>query len=343
MTIRLRSPWLMASGLILGFASCTPSTERMSSCADGNCVRHAEDSFTADLISANRCQLQNNRLVNCSIPAQTLNFTQFETAVPLRTTVVSLIRGTCPVNYPLQVGLSADGAAAQNFAYYRGGQTVVRRPDGAPILNLAITDSSAWTTHAVFDPSCQMSLSLTPNEIDVSSKAEAQAILDNLQADLSAKANTAQRYQELMLYAKAFNFLKAVSESFLGQLSDDSLQAMRASAQEAQPALEQVITDCNSLTPDQKRNLFKLAMALGKLDHPEDWLNADGSRKTLRDFLGADDQKVIDTISQLAASAASGDGGVVDYDALYHQAALDVVNAQKKIDLAKHQLASFLN
>jgi hypothetical protein len=296
-------------------------------------------SSIVDLISPTTCTVRGTHLVSCGIAAETLSFTPFDTAVPLRTTVTAQRSGNCSTAYSLQVSLAADGQAATNFPYIANSATAVRRSDGGLISNLAVADSSPWTRFAAFDSSCRISLNISPNEVDVNSKADAQAIITSLTNDLTAKQATAARYGELLLYSKAFAFLKSVADNFLGQLTDDTLQQLRASATDAQPTLEQVITDCNSLSQDQKRNLFKLDVALGKLDHPEDWVNPDGSKKTVRDFLGPDDQKVIDTINQLAQNA----GGMVDYAALYQQAQLDAANAQKKLDLATQQLASFLN
>ncbi|MDB4968924.1 MAG: hypothetical protein JWN44_4613 [Myxococcales bacterium] len=311
-------------------------------CAGGRCGTASEAlSSAVDLISPATCTTRGTHLVSCAIAAQTLTFTPFESAVPLRTTVAAQKAGNCSTPYPLSVSLKADGDAPSSLAYIAGGQTVLRHAGGDLIKGIALADGSGWTKTASFDTSCRISLSISPNELDVSSKGDAQAIVDALQKDATAKADTAARYNELMLYSQAFVFLQAVAENFLGQLTDDALMQLRASATDAQPALEQVITDCNSLSQDQKKGLFKLEMALGTLDHPEDWKNPDGSLKTLRDFLGADEQKVLDAIHQLGQQAGS-DGGTIDYAALYQQAEREAAAAEHKLELAKQQLAAWL-
>jgi hypothetical protein len=136
--------------------------------------------------------------------------------------------------------------------------------------------------------------------------------------------------------------LRNVADNFVGQLSNDDIQDLRAAAQDAQPSLELLITSCSNLSQDDRLNLLRLELGLSSLGHPEDWRNPDGSNKTLRDFLGTADQAVIDTVDRLGTGGA--DGGVPpDYDALYRQAEADYQNALHKLTLAQQQLASYLN
>jgi hypothetical protein len=299
-------------------------------------------SSAVDLISAKNCVLKDGFLQNCVIPAQTLTFTPFESAVPLRTMVSAQITGTCPTKYPLQVSLSPDGGPAVTFQYYRGGQIAVRGNGVIPIQNLALTDASAWTRKAAFDPSCGMSLQFAPNVVDVNSKADAQAIIDQLTSDLAGKRATADNYHALLLYSQAYQFLFAIANHFYDDWTGDAMEKLRADAKTAKPALAQLITNCQN-TPQQRLDLLHLYTALGTLGDPGSWTTDAGVKMTLADVLGPEDRKVLETIQQLT-SQQGGDGGAPpDYDALYQAAEKDAATAQHKLDLAKTQLAAWLS
>jgi hypothetical protein len=328
--------------------ACSSSVhETIGVAASDNRAAATPNTATAfGLISPATCASQGAHLQSCKIPAQTLTFKPIESAVPLRTTVSAHMEGNCASPLPLQVALTADNQSAVQFAYLAGGSAVVRRDDGGSIASLALVDSSARTRSASFDTSCRIVLSISANEIDCDSKAEAQAILQKLQSELADKQKTTETLRGLVLYARAFGFLKEVANNFLDDLTNESLQELRAATTAAQPALERVINDSGSLSFDQKLNLFKLNKALSTLDHPEDWKSSDGSCKRLSDVLGADAKKVIATINLLASSPVPDniftDGGTVDYDGLLADAVTDAGNVQEKIELAKQQLASFL-
>src|SRR5262249_43066519 len=153
-------------------------------------------------------------LINCSIAPQSMTFEPMQTAVPLRTVVAAQLSGTCPTRWPLQIGLSADGGQSSDFAYYQGGQTYVRRGDGGAIASLAVADSSAWTRYAVFDQSCNISLNFTPNQIDVDTKEQAQAIIAQLAADAQSKGVVVSRYSDLVLYSQAYQLMQSLATNF---------------------------------------------------------------------------------------------------------------------------------
>jgi hypothetical protein len=333
---------VISSAALLASACSSRNVDSAASCGSAGCTR-SEQTVAAivDLISPSTCTLQSSRLVNCAIKRQTLTETPFETAVPLRTTVASRIGGTCPTRWPLQVALSGDGQTPVTLAYYLGGQAVLRRSDGGVISSIAVSDDSTWTGHAVFDASCRISLEVSPNEVDVAGKADAQAIIDRLTKDVAAKQATRDNYRALDLYHQAYVFLRNVADNFLGQLTNDQMQELRSAAVDAQPSLEALITSCDNLTQDQRMALLRLELGLAALGHPEDWVNADGSKKTLKDFLGGADQQVLSAIDQLDGN---GDGGTPpNYDGLYKQAEADYQAALNKLRLAQQQLAPYLS
>jgi hypothetical protein len=312
-----RSLFSMVGAALLA-SSCSHDADRATSCGSGDCTRSSESSAIVDLISPSTCTLQNGRLINCVIKQQTLSVIPIDTAVPLRTTIASKIGGSCPTRWPLQVKLSGDGEAPVSLAYYLGDKAVLRRSNGGALSSVAVSDDSTWTSRAVFDTTCRISLEVTANEVDVASKADAQAIVDALTKDVAAKQATRDNYRALDLYHQAYVFLRNVTDNFLGQLTNDQMQELRAASLDAQPSLEALILSCDALTPDQRMALLHLELGLAALGHPEDWVNADGSKKTLKDFLGAADQQVLSAIDHLGGSA---DGGAPpDYDVLYKQA-----------------------
>ncbi|HWE30179.1 MAG TPA: hypothetical protein VHB97_19365 [Polyangia bacterium] len=330
------------SSLVLVFsvlAGCSAS-RLADPCAGGRCGSSAQALSAVDeLISATNCAVRATHLVSCVIPSQTLSFTQFETAVPLRTTVASQRSGNCSTSYPLQVSLTPDHDPATSFAYIAGGQIQLKRQDHGPIAQLTVADSSPWTKSAAFDASCAISLAFTPNQPDVDSAADAKAIIAQLTSDVAAKQTARDNAKALDLYHKAFAFLNAVAQNFLGQLSNDQMQELRAAALDAQDSLTLLITSCSNLTQDQRAVLLRLDLGLAALGSPQDWQNADGGTKSIGDFLSPADQQVLQQIAQLD----SADGGAPDYDAQYLAAETAYETAVHKLQLAQQQLAAWLS
>ena len=299
-------------------------------------------SSTLSLISSQSCTLQNGRLVNCTIAPQTATFEPMQTAVPLRTVVAAQLNGTCPTRWALQVGLSADGQAASNFAYYRGGQTYVRRSDGGPIAALAVTDSSAWTRYAVFDQSCTIDLNFTPNQIDVDTKEQAQAIIAQLTAAVQSASVIVSRYSDLVLYSQAYQLMKSLATNFYNQLTNDQMQDLRNQAAAADPVLIKLAISCGAdVTDDDRANIIALHDALGVLGDSSAWIDpATGQLKSISDFLGDKSKAIIDTVDKLSQRVGSTPE---DYQQGLSDAQAALVAAQAKLDLATHQLASLLD
>jgi hypothetical protein len=298
-------------------------------------------SSTMSIISNQNCTLQNGRLVNCVIAQQSASFESMTTAVPLRTVVAAQLTGTCPTKWPLQVGLSADGGPSSNFAYYRGGQTYVRRSDGGPIASLAVLDSSAWTRYAVFDQSCSIALNFTPNQIDVDTKEQAQAIIASLTADVQAKSVVVSRYSDLVLYSQAYQLMRSLATNFYNQLTNDQMQDLRNQAAAADPVLVKLAISCGADVTDQDRqNIIALHDALGVLGDSSAWIDpATGKVKTISDFLGDKSKQIIDTVDKLSQRVGSTPE---DYNQGLVDAQTALTAAQAKLELASHQLASLL-
>jgi hypothetical protein len=308
-------------------------------CASGNCGRSEEALSAKDLISTSTCTLRGTHLVNCAIGTQPFSFTPFETAVPMRTTVTSQKSGNCSTPYSLQVSLTADSEPAVTFPFIANSQVLVKRADRGEVSSLTVADSSPWTKFATFDQSCAISLQVNANTPDVDTKADAQAIINQLTTDVTNKQQARDNARALDLYAKAFTFLRNVAENFLGQLTNQQMQDLRAAANDAQPALESLITDCNNLTPDQRAVLLRLDLGLAVLGSPQDWQNSDGGVKSLGDFLSPADQQALQQIVALD----SPDGGAPNYDAQYQAAETAYETAVHKLQLGQQQLAAWLN
>jgi hypothetical protein len=297
-----------------------------------------------DLISPTNCTLRTNRLFSCTIAPRALSGLDMTTAVPLRTTFTAVKSGNCSTQYPLQVTLSTDGADDVKFQYISGGSAAVKRKDGQPMKTVTVTDTSPYTKFANFDGSCRISLSVVSNEPDVNSKADAQAIMDALNKDLAAKTTIRDHYQQLSLYHRAFEFMQSVANNFLVELTNDTIQQLRASANDSLTAISTMMGACGdtTLTDQDRQNLMTLFMSLPQLGSADDWQNDGGTPKTLADFLGPQQAQVLATVQKLAKDA-DGDGGASSYEVDYQNAAHDVVVAQAKVDQAKSQLASWLN
>ena len=104
--------------------------------------------------------------------------------------------------------------------------------------------------------------------------------------------------------------------------------------------LERLILDCSGLSDDERLNLLRLHLALGALGRPEEWRNADGTTKSLADFLGPRSAAILTTIDKLAGRA---DGTLAtQYDAEFQKASDEAARADAKLQLAKAQLAALL-
>jgi len=204
-----------------------------------------------------------------------------------------------------------------------------------------VTDVSQWTKNLNVPSSCKISLTFSTNTPDVSSKAEAQQIISQLEAQLFAKHNEVENLTHLAQYHRAFLFLRSVADNFHAELTNELVQELRGGAQGALDSLVVLSSVCDDqMNDDDRSNIMLLLMSLPQLGSAEDWVNPDGSIKTLEDFMGAEAREIFVTVDKLARQADTSSGSV--YDAQLRQAATEEVALQYKVNLAKTQLANWL-
>jgi len=295
----------------------------------------------ADLISPATCKSSNGRLIECKIPTVTLSGTVAETAVPMRTAVRVVKKGDCTTQYPLEVSLAVTGETAVRLLYLKDASVTLRRSEGQSIPKVKVTDSSTWTKNLNVPSTCRLSLSVTANEVDVSSKKEAQALIADIEAELAAKRTEAEWYGHLIQYHRAFLFLESVAENFHGELTNDVIQELRSGAESALSSLSMLSSECDDKMDDTDRqNIMLLLMSLPQLGSAEDWKNPDGSTKSLADLMGPEAQDIYLTVDKLARENDSATGS--NYDAGYKTASEQAAALEYKLALAKTQLAAWL-
>ncbi|NMO20263.1 hypothetical protein HPC49_22690 [Pyxidicoccus fallax] len=292
-----------------------------------------------DLISPTRCELRFNRLLNCRINPLTLSTPTAETAVPLRTALRSVVSGNCSTQYPLEAKAEAPGAAPVVIPYLRGTEVQLRGPGGAPVGTFTLSDNSTWTPSAVLDGSCLIKLEVRWNEVDVSSAAEAHALIAQIDSAITAAENHAARMEELMLYQKAYSFMHSLADRFRVELSNETMQELRAAALESGPALESMILNCADLSFEERLALLRLHGGLWVLGKPEDWQRPDGTVMTLEDHLGPNAAEIL---SRLNAIIDRQTENPPDYEQLYEDAVTEVTRLKNKKLLAQAQLAPWL-
>jgi hypothetical protein len=302
-------------------------------------VAHAGDKV--DLVSPATCRLSGTHLIRCAAPARTLTAPPIVTAVPMRTTIKTIKTGNCSTQYPVEVTLSTNAEPAVKYRYLRDAQTTVRRLDRGAALNLKIADGSTSTSILSVASDCRVSLDVTFNEVDVNSKAEAKQIIADIEKQLDAKRTEVEWYKQLVQYHSAFLFLRAVADNFHAELTNETVQALRASAEGASSAIALLMGQCGdqNLTSEDSENLVQLLMSLPQLGSPSDWQKPDGSIKTLADFMGDDAATIYQSVEKLALQANPADE--TDEAALAH-AAQDQAVLEDKLKLANQQLASWL-
>jgi hypothetical protein len=296
---------------------------------------------SVDLISPSTCTLRFGRLSKCAIPPQTVELVAFDSAVPLRTRVVASRAGDCFTQNTMGITVGAEGADDVQFDYLRQPSVTLRRRDSGLIANIRVKDGSPWTSQAFFDQGCRASVMIYANEPDVSSKAEAQAIVDAIARELAEKTATRDRLQELTLYHRAFQFLKSIAENFRVELTNETVQALRDSAAASVGSISKLASACDpSLDDADRQNLLVLYMSLPQLGSASDWRNADGSPKTLAQFVGPSNQAVFETVQRLAAKHETDGGSTFDAD--YTAAVTAALRLQEKLARAKAQLQDWL-
>ncbi|QQR45748.1 hypothetical protein JKA73_06350 [Myxococcus xanthus] len=299
----------------------------------------ANASDVIDLISPFRCELRFNRLMNCQINPVTLTTPIAESAVPLRTSLRTVVSGNCSTQYRLEAKAETVGAAAAIIPYLRNTEILLRGPVGAPVGEFTLSDNSTWTGMAVLDASCLIKLEVRWNEADVSSTEEAQALIVTIDADIAAASTQADRLEELMLYQQAYAFMHSLADRFRVELSNETMQELRAAALESGPALESMILACADLTFEERLALLRMHAELWVLGKPEDWQRPDGSPMTMEDHLGADAAEIL---ARLNAILARQTESPPDYAQLYEAAKSEVVRLKNKKLLALAQLAPWL-
>ncbi len=291
-----------------------------------------------DLISPATCRQQLGRFLGCTIPSHSVALPTIESAVPLRTRVRRIRSGDCTTQYSLELSVTARNQASVRFPYVRDSELVLRRPDGGAIDVVTIADASPYTKVLVVADSCRFSLQISPNEVDIDSKEQAAKFIEHLQGSVAEKTAECHRYQRLAINGSANAFLRAVAESFLTELTSDSMIRLRASAQESVASLAQ-LTGATGISDDDRRNIMTLMVVLPQLGGPD--LRVDGTpKKTLSDFIGPTASDVLATAERL--SKRSNPHEVTD-DAAYQCAAVDLERLTDRLTLAQAQLAHWLN
>ncbi|WP_342378809.1 hypothetical protein NVS55_05345 [Myxococcus stipitatus] len=299
-----------------------------------------------DVISPARCTPTAGRLTRCSIPTQTLTGTDFMTAVPMRTVVQRTLSGNCSTQYPLEVMLTPVGGSATRYSFLSTPSIVLRGLDRQLLTSIELKDSSTWTSIASFADTCRVSLNIDWNQVDVDSSSQAQTLIQDLQADLAAKTLQRNNLEALLDFSTAYNFMGELSNRFYAELTTETMMDLRAKSMDSSNVLLKVAITCEQpagtppellLTDADRELLNQLFFNLGTLGGPGDYTHPDGSLKTVRDFLGDEAKVVIDKLAGRSTPAARA-----QYQAQYQAAALAVVAAQQKLDLARLQLAPWL-
>jgi hypothetical protein len=294
-----------------------------------------------DLISPATCQLQLSKLRQCVIAPSGDGIAAMDTAVPLRTVVERQMSGNCSTQFPLAVAIQLDDAAGVNLAFLSQSQLTLRRTDGGVAQHVSVSDASPWTPTAVFADTCRVSITITPNQVDVDTPQQAQGVLAAIDADL-ARANTDVRnYQALVALQAAYTFTRAVAESFHEELTNDTMQALRQAAIDAAPAMQIAALGCGDALSDQQRDaLFQLYVSLVVLGDPGTWRNPDGSTKTLEQFYGPGAATVLQQLQDLADQA--NPDLATEFRHGLEAATQEQIRLQQKRALAVQQLAPWL-
>lgn len=262
-----------------------------------------------DLISPATCQLQNKRLRSCVISTETFDLPPRDTVVPLRTVIERQANEHCSTPYPLELKLSAPSLDDQVFRYIQDETIILRQAEGEVVESLTVEDSGAWTPYAAFDEKCRISINITANALDVDSRADAEAILAEIDAELAAARDDVSRYEQLLLFSSAYDFMWEVSRSLHTELTTDLMQRLRAEARAVSPLMQDMMMRCmtdGAGTCDQCGDimgLFPLYEALSGLGGPETWQNPDGTTKSLEDLLGPTEAAVRETIESILDAA----------------------------------------
>jgi len=291
--------------------------------------------------------------VAIDIPALT-----FESAVPLRTTILRQCAVTTPPEWtcsnPAYLDLCAmeskayldrfngmllhvtyDSLYTTGLALYFQDAFILRRTDKKPITSIVLEDvNPTLTIQATFRSNCELAISF--NTPDVDSKEQAQQLFSDIQKDAARAVSERDAYQQLIVFSQAYAFVKAIVDNFYNQLSNDTIQNLRTLCATNKDTLKALITDTQGpYTQDQRLLLFNLYLSMFNLGDAKDWQNPDGTTKTIEQYLGSASTGMFDAIK------AIGDK-VKTYDEAYKKAAQEAETLASKVALAQVQLAAWL-
>jgi hypothetical protein len=328
---------LVVATLVAAMAGCS----RLDDEAEPELITVAHGFAALDLISPITCQQRLGKLRQCVIAPSVYDVPPIDTAVPLRTTIRRQMSGACSTPYALAVAIAVDNKPPTNFPFLSQSELVLRQPDGAPVEKVRVSDASTWTTIAVFADTCRVSLTITPNEVDVDTTQQAQAILAAIELELADAEREVRNYEALLALQAAYEFTQTVAASFHQELTNETMQELRAAALDAGPAMETAAFGCGDALDQQQRDtLFRLYLSLVALGDPSTWQNPDGTTKTLAQFYGPDATAVLAKIQTLASQA--NPSLEAQFQAGLQAATTEHIRLQQKRTLALEQLAPWL-
>jgi hypothetical protein len=157
------------------------------------------------------------------------------------------------------------------------------------------------------------------------------------------------RALQLVLFARAYGFLRVLVNTFYQDLTNDLMQQLRTLALANADHLLRLIIECQldngdgSFFPDetQRQGLADLWFAMGTLGDPAAWTNPDGSRKSIADFIGPESAAVLATLDEILDATNGTSPAVYEQEAQAASAA--VVAAVNKLAQARVQLAGWLD
>ncbi len=333
----------IAAALLAATVGCAPARdEEVPTTTTATALNGAP--FTLDLISTSNCQLLNGRLRKCTIAPRAFFPPAVEHAVPTRTIVRRVTTGNCSTPYALEVTVSApELLEARRFQFLSDTQLLLRAPDGAPLSELDVRDTSSWTSIATFDQTCAVRTEISMNEPDVDTAQQAQAILDSIELAKQTAVRERDTYQQLVLFHASYVFLRSVAANLHAEITNDMMQQLRAAHLAALDAYDALAASpsCASSLGSGVDKILDVADAMFILGDPSDWQNPDGTTKTLAQLYS--ELAGGGVVAQIEALAAQANPSLkAQYQSAYDDAALRVAELDAKAALARAELAPWL-
>ncbi len=124
--------------------------------------------------------------------------------------------------------------------------------------------------------------------------------------------------------------MKELSEEFNEKLSGEKLQNIRKRAAEHKALLTKIMTRGMTLglKVEEVSAVANLQITLATLGSTDDWVNLDGSAKSLADWLSSEDQKILETLGS-KANEATLEGYKNDYTMFTDLALREEVSIKK--------------